>query len=95
MDVLVALGTTAPYVYSTMATFTGEPSYQLFEMLGMLICFVLLGKWMNVMAIYWTSKASMQWMKLQAKTASKVTLDKMDVKHLFSFLWFKLSFHQW
>jgi Cu+-exporting ATPase len=81
MDVLVALGTTASYVYAVMATFTGEPGYRFFETSGVLICFVLLGKWMNAMAICRTSEALTQLMKLQAKTALKVTLDKVDVKH--------------
>jgi Cu+-exporting ATPase len=81
MDVLVAVGTTSSYIYAVMATWFGDPSYRFFETSAVLICFVLLGKWMNAMAVCRTSAALTQLMKLQAKTALKVTPDKTDIKH--------------
>lgn len=77
MDVLVSLGTTASYVYAVMATWNGDPSYRFFETSAVLICFVLLGKWMNAMAVCRTSEALTQLMKLQAKTALKITPTSM------------------
>lgn len=79
MDVLVALGTTASYGYAVIATWTGDPEYHFFETSAVLICFVLLGKWMNALAVRRTSEALTQLMELQAKTALKITPSKKSV----------------
>mmetsp|Transcript_46481 Transcript_46481/g.71092 ORF Transcript_46481/g.71092 Transcript_46481/m.71092 type:complete len:1060 (-) Transcript_46481:455-3634(-) len=76
MDVLVALGTTSSYLYAVMSTWTGDVGYRFFETSAVLICFVLLGKWMNAMAVCRTSEALTNLMKLQAKTALKVKPSK-------------------
>jgi len=73
MDVLVALGTTSAYIYAMIAMWNGDPGYRFFETSAVLICFVLLGKWMNAMAVCRTSEALTHLMKLQAKTALKIT----------------------
>ena len=80
MDVLVALGTTSSYLYAVMSTFSGpnDQGYRFFETSAVLICFVLLGKWMNAMAVCRTSEALTNLMKLQAKTALKVILPFHD-----------------
>ena len=80
MDVLVAIGTTASFAYATFATWTGEHEYHFFETSSVLICFVLLGKWMNAMAVRRTSEALTQLMNLQAKTALKVIPNTNDIK---------------
>jgi len=80
MDVLVAVGTTASYAYAVMATWYGDPGYRFFETSAVLICFVLLGKWMNAMAVCRTSTALTQLMKLQAKTALKITPNVTNVE---------------
>jgi Cu+-exporting ATPase len=81
MDVLVALGTTSSYLYAVMSTWTGDPGYRFFETSAVLLCFVLLGKWMNAMAICRTSEALTNLMKLQVKTALKVKPSgKKDLK---------------
>ena len=72
MDVLVALGTSASYGYAVVATWTGGHEYHFFETSAVLICFVLLGKWMNALAVRRTSLALTKLMQLQAKTAIKV-----------------------
>lgn len=77
MDVLVALGTTSAYIYAVIATWNRDPSYRFFETSAVLICFVLLGKWMNAMAVCRTSEALTHLMKLQAKTALKITPTSM------------------
>ena len=74
MDVLIALGTSASYAYAAVAAWSGEPEYHFFETSAVLICFVLLGKWMNALAVRRTSKALTQLMQLQAKTALKVLI---------------------
>lgn len=74
MDVLVSIGTTSSYVYAFLAMWKNDPGYRFFETSAVLISFVLLGKWMNAMAVRKTSQALTQLMKLQAKTAIKITI---------------------
>jgi P-type Cu+ transporter len=77
MDVLVAVGTSASYGYAVWATFTpGSMEYHFFETSAVLICFVLLGKWMQTMAVRRTSQALTQLLQLQPKTAIKVVPKK-------------------
>lgn len=88
MDVLVALGTTASYLYALygmVADSALEPSHNhhqhgdthdtthFFETATTLIAFVLAGKWMQAAAVQRTSSALSQLMALQAKTALKIT----------------------
>jgi Cu+-exporting ATPase len=72
MDVLVAVGTTASYGYAVWATLIGSMEYHFFETSAVLICFVLLGKWMQTLAVRRTSQALTHLLKLQPKTAIKV-----------------------
>lgn len=72
MDVLVALGTSASYGYAVWATLVGSMEYHFFETSAVLICFVLLGKWMQNLAVRRTSAALTQLLQLQPKTAIKV-----------------------
>merc|ERR1740133_441224 len=51
MDVLVCVGTTASYGYALWATVMGGIEYHFFETSAVLICFVLLGKWMQTLAV--------------------------------------------
>jgi len=74
MDVLVALGTTSSYIYAFLSMWKNDPGYRFFETSAVLITFVLLGKWMNAMAVRKTSQALTQLMKLQSKTAIKITV---------------------
>jgi Cu+-exporting ATPase len=72
MDVLVALGTSASYGYAMRATLVGSMEYHFFETSAVLICFVLLGKWMQNLAVRRTSAALTELLQLQPKTAIKV-----------------------
>ena len=73
MDVLVVLGTTSSYIYAFLSMWNHDEGYRFFETSAVLITFVLLGKWMNAMAVRKTSQALTQLMKLQSKTAIKIT----------------------
>lgn len=79
MDVLVALGTTAAYVYSVCAVLygaaTGIPLATYFETSAMLITFVLLGKYLEVLAKGKTSEAIGKLLQLQPSTALLLTVD--------------------
>ncbi|XP_061373250.1 copper-transporting ATPase RAN1-like [Gastrolobium bilobum] len=80
MDVLVALGTTASYVYSVCALLYGaltgfwSPIY--FETSAMLITFVLLGKYLECLAKGKTSDAIKKLVELAPATALLVVKDK-------------------
>ncbi len=74
MDTLVALGTGVAYLYSLIVAFaliflTKEIGEMYFEIAGLLIVFILLGKWMEARAKGKTSEAIKKLMGLQAKTA--------------------------
>ena len=74
MDVLVAVGTTASYGYAVWATIIGSMEYHFFETSAVLICFVLLGKWMQTLAVRRTSQALTHLLQLQPKKAIKVVV---------------------
>lgn len=81
MDVLVALGTNAAYFYSvyivlkalTSQTFEGE---DFFETSAMLISFILLGKYLEIMAKGKTSDALAKLTDLAPDTAVLLDMDK-------------------
>jgi Cu+-exporting ATPase len=72
MDVLVALGTTASYCYAVYEVLEGKSGH-FFETSSVLLSFVLLGKWMNSLAVRRTSEALTKLMNLQSKQAIRVT----------------------
>lgn len=72
MDVLVAVGTSASYGYAVWATLAGSMEYHFFETSAVLICFVLLGKWLQRLAVRRTSQALTQLLALQPKTAIQI-----------------------
>ncbi|MFH1737043.1 MAG: copper-translocating P-type ATPase, partial [Actinomycetota bacterium] len=80
MDLLIALGTSAAYLYSVAATFLieGEVFY---ETAALLITFVLLGKMLEMRAKGKTSDAIKKLMRLSPKTA-RVLRDKTEVEIL-------------
>jgi Cu+-exporting ATPase len=71
MDVLIALGTTAAYVYSTLVTFFGEGDVY-FETSALVITLILLGKLLEAIARGRTSEAIRKLIGLQARTARVV-----------------------
>ncbi|KNA10048.1 hypothetical protein SOVF_147970 [Spinacia oleracea] len=80
MDVLIALGTNAAYFYSVYtvvraATSVNFEGTDFFETSSMLITFVLLGKYLEVLAKGKTSAAIAKLMNLAPDTATLLTLD--------------------
>ena len=69
MDVLVALGTSMAYLFSTVVTLLGLDQHVYFEASAAIITLVLLGKLMEARAKAKTSAAIEELMKLQPKTA--------------------------
>lgn len=80
MDVLVALGTNAAYFYSIYIMIKALTSYSFegqdfFETSAMLISFILLGKYLEVLAKGKTSDALAKLTDLAPETAYLLTLD--------------------
>ncbi len=79
MDTLVAMGTGAAYIYSlflAVLTWTGKGSYShealYFEVAGILIGFILLGRYLEARAKGRTSEAIKKLMGLKPKTATVI-----------------------
>lgn len=81
MDVLIALGTNAAYFYSVYTLLRAANSRDFkgtdfFETSAMLITFILLGKYLEVLAKGKTSEAIAKLMDLAPETATLLTLDE-------------------
>ncbi|XVE64855.1 hypothetical protein DITRI_Ditri07aG0135400 [Diplodiscus trichospermus] len=81
MDVLIALGTNAAYFYTVYtvlraANFPDFEGTDFFETSAMLISFILLGKYLEVLAKGKTSDAIAKLMNLAPETAILLTLDE-------------------
>lgn len=76
MSVLVAMGTTAAYLYSTVVTFRGDalglPEGVYFESSAVLLTMILLGKMLEARARGKTSEALKKLAGLQARTAKVI-----------------------
>ena len=70
MDLLVALSTTAIYVYSTVVVFTVTENIKLYYLCdGVLISLLLFGRYLESVAIYQSGEAVRSLLRLQPKTA--------------------------
>ncbi len=69
MDVLVALGTTAAYAFSTAVLFLGLPQHVYFEAGATVIALVLLGKWLEARAKAKAAASLESLVRLQPRTA--------------------------
>ena len=70
MDLLVALSTTAIYVYSTVVAFTETENIKLYYLCdGVLISLLLFGRYLESVAIYQSGEAVRSLLRLQPKTA--------------------------
>lgn len=83
MDVLIALGTNAAYLYSVYsllrsATSQSFKSMEFFETSCMLITVILLGKYLEVLAKGKTSEAIAKLMDLAPETGVLLTMDEED-----------------
>ena len=70
MDLLVALSTTAIYIYSTIVVFTVTENIKLYYLCdGVLISLLLFGRYLESVAIYQSGEAVRSLLRLQPKTA--------------------------
>ncbi len=77
MDVLIAMGTSAAFLYSLYHTLIGVNEYY-YEASAMIITLILLGKYLEAIAKGKTSEAIKKLMGLQAKTA-RVIRDEQEM----------------
>lgn len=70
MDSLIAIGTTAAYLFSVYAIFFNPELGQYFETSAILITFVMLGRYLEALAKGKTSEAIKKLMQLSPKTAT-------------------------
>ncbi|GAY34944.1 hypothetical protein CUMW_282950, partial [Citrus unshiu] len=87
MDVLIALGTNTAYFYSVYSVLRAatSPHFEgtdFFETSSMLISFILLGKYLEVLAKGKTSEAIAKLMDLAPETATLLTLDEDGNSHV-------------
>jgi Cu+-exporting ATPase len=77
MDTLIAIGTSAAYVYSVLATISSLfGSYIYFDTSAVIITFIILGKWFEAVTKGKTSQAIKKLIGLQAKTATVIRKNK-------------------
>lgn len=69
MDLLIALGTTAAYVYSVVVYLWGIPQPLYFETSAMIITLILFGRWLEALTKGRASDAVYKLLQLQPKTA--------------------------
>lgn len=81
MDVLVALGTSTAYVYSSILMFGHIPGDTYFDTAALITTLILLGKVLEHKSKYQTGEAIRELVRLQAKTA-RVLRDHVEVEVL-------------
>jgi Cu+-exporting ATPase len=72
MDVLIFIGSTAAFVYSTIGAVLQEANYIFFETSAMIITLVLLGNWLEKRAVQQTTTAIGDLARLQVEWAKKI-----------------------
>lgn len=72
MDILIFIGSTAAFVYSTFGAVLNEPNYLFFETSATIITLVLLGNWFEKRAVKQTTSAIEDLTKLQVEFAKKI-----------------------
>lgn len=72
MDILIFIGATAAFVYSTIGAVMNEPNYLFFETSATIITLVLLGNWFEKRAVKQTTSAIEDLTRLQVEWAKKI-----------------------
>ncbi len=72
MDILIFIGSTAAFVYSTIGLLKNDPNLYFFETSATIITLVLLGNWFEKRAVKQTTSAIEDMTKLQVEFAKKI-----------------------
>lgn len=87
MDVLIFVGSTAAFIYSTTGLMLQNPNYYFFETAATIITLVLVGNWLEKRAVEQTTTAIGELTQLQVESARQVmpsgtviTISKEEIK---------------
>ena len=84
MNVLIALGATAAFVYSLYGTISGQgDQYLFYETTAAIITLVFLGNWLEEKSIATTQKALQQLATSQTSMANMIAYDDKHEEHIF------------
>jgi len=84
MNVLIALGSTAAFAYSTYGLFTAEPElYLFFETAASIITIVFFGNWMEDVSVARTQREIKKLTKKQVVMAKMIAYDGDHNEHIF------------
>lgn len=72
MDILIFIGSTAAFIYSTIGLLKNDPNLYFFETSATIITLVLLGNWFEKRAVKQTTSAIEDLTKLQVEFAKKI-----------------------
>jgi Cu+-exporting ATPase len=78
MDTLVTVGTSAAFLWSTYAFFAGRENEVYFEVAGIIIFFLLFGKWLEARQRMKAGAAIQALLNLHAKLAHRVVAEKIE-----------------
>ncbi len=83
MNVLIALGATAAFVYSLIGAFTGDTSKIFFETTASILNIVFFGNWLEDKSIEKTQKAIKDLTKNERVMANMIAYDDQHNEHVF------------
>lgn len=83
MNVLIALGATAAFVYSLIGTITGDSSKIFYETTASILTIVFFGNWLEDTSIEKTQKAIKDLTKRQKVMANMIAYDDQHNEHIF------------
>jgi len=84
MNVLIALGATAAFVYSLIGLFTNRPEFQFFETAASIITIVFFGNWLEHVSIEKTQKQIRQLTKEHRVMANMIAYDEEHNELIFA-----------
>ena len=83
MNVLIALGASAAFVYSLIGTFTDDMNKLFYETAASILTIVFFGNWLEDYSIQKTQKAINEMTKVQKVMANMIAYDNDHTEHIF------------
>ncbi len=83
MNVLIALGATAAFVYSLVGTLQGDPNKIFYETAATILTLVFLGNWMEDKSVETTQKELKKLASTQKVMANMIAYDDKHEEHIF------------
>lgn len=83
MNVLIAIGATAAFVYSLMGTLMNEPAYIFYETSAAIITLVFIGNYLEHVTVSSTQRELNALVRSQKVMANMIAFDENHVEHIF------------